>query len=130
MTLETYRVMNAKIVEILRWDESNPMLLYAAQRIEELEAEVKRLRRELHDEQVRRREWEKMYNRAVCWNRGGDVMKLAFSWCKQCTKFADCYPQDEGCYPGPYLLTPSCGQWPVPEADTLPCGHPQEDVTQ
>ena len=43
MTIETYPEMNAKIVEILRTSESarigspRPSLLYAAQRIEELE---------------------------------------------------------------------------------------------
>lgn len=62
-------------------------------------------------------------------------MKLAFSWCEQCTVFTDCYPQNEGCYPGPYLLTPSCGQQPEePAPDAMPCGHPrsavQGDVTQ
>ena len=43
MTIETYPEMNAKIVELLRWDADDPMSLYAAQRIEELEAEIKRL---------------------------------------------------------------------------------------
>lgn len=65
MTIETYPEMNTKIVEILRWATDDPALLYAAQRIEELEAEVERLQRELHDEQTRRSEWEKMYNQAV-----------------------------------------------------------------
>jgi len=61
----TYAEMNAKIVDLLRWDKDNPVLLYAAQRIEELEAEAGRLQRELHDEQIRRSEWEKMYNQAI-----------------------------------------------------------------
>jgi len=47
MTIETYPEMNTKIVDILRWDEDAPMLLYAAQRIEELEAEVEWLQTEL-----------------------------------------------------------------------------------
>lgn len=39
MTAETitYPEMNAKLVDLLRWDKGNSMLLYAAQRIEELE---------------------------------------------------------------------------------------------
>ena len=59
MTAETYPEMNTKIVGILRWG-GDPMALYAAQRIEELEAEVKRLQCELHNEQVRRGEWERI----------------------------------------------------------------------
>ena len=43
MTIKTYFTMNARIVAILRQD-SDPMALYAAQRIEELEAEVEQLR--------------------------------------------------------------------------------------
>ncbi len=39
-------------------------------------------------------------------------MKTIYSWCKQCAYFTDCYPQDEGCYPGPYLLEPTCGNGP------------------
>jgi hypothetical protein len=37
------------------------------QRIEELEAEVEWLQRELRDKQVRRDEWEKMYDQALQW---------------------------------------------------------------
>jgi len=43
----TYPEMNAKIVELLRWNEENPVTLYAAGRIEGLEAEVERLQAEL-----------------------------------------------------------------------------------
>ena len=43
MTIETYPEMDAKIVDIL-CSYGNPVMLYAAQRIEELEAGVKRLR--------------------------------------------------------------------------------------
>lgn len=48
MTIETSPKANAKIVEILRIS-SNLLSLYAAQRIEELEAEVERLRRILEE---------------------------------------------------------------------------------
>ena len=58
MTIETYPEMNAKIIDLLRWDTDNPLMLYAAQRIEDLE-------RELHDERIRRSEWERMYNQAI-----------------------------------------------------------------
>jgi len=40
---ETYPAMNTKIVELLRWDKDNPVRLYAAQRILELEVQVERL---------------------------------------------------------------------------------------
>ena len=103
MAIETYPEMNAKIVGLLRWVKDNPVMLYAAQRIEELEAEVEGLKgcdatiallshqmsavcqrvglgvdhalhdcvsllgnkidllqRELHNEQVRRGEWERI----------------------------------------------------------------------
>lgn len=43
MTL-TYPEMNAKIVDLLRWNKENPVVLYAAARIEELETETERLR--------------------------------------------------------------------------------------
>ena len=56
MITETYPEMNTKIVGILRWGGDDPMALYAAQRIEELEAEVEQLQHELHDEQVQRSE--------------------------------------------------------------------------
>ena len=111
-------------------EEEQAFISHSRADVPALVAEVERLRRELHDEQVRRDEWEKMYNRAICWNRGGDVMKLVFGWCEQCTKFADCYPQDEGCYPGPYLLTPSCGQQSAlePAPDARPGSHPREET--
>ena len=100
MAIETYPEMNVKIVGLLRWVKDNPVMLYAAQRIEELEAEVEGLKgcdallshqmravcqrvdlgvdhalhdyipllgnkidllqRELHNEQVRRGEWERI----------------------------------------------------------------------
>jgi len=49
MTVKTYPMMNERIVGILRWMKSNLPTLYAAQRIEELEAEVERLRAELEE---------------------------------------------------------------------------------
>lgn len=49
MTIKTYPEMNARIVDILRIDFGSPMLLYAAQRIEELEAKVERLRTSLRE---------------------------------------------------------------------------------
>lgn len=45
MTIETYPEMNVKIVELLRWVTDNPVLLYAAQRIEELEVAIAHLER-------------------------------------------------------------------------------------
>lgn len=56
----TYPEANAKIVELLRWHEGNSMLLYAATRIEELEAKAERLleraqRAEAEIEQLRER---------------------------------------------------------------------------
>lgn len=39
----TYPEMNAKIVDLLRWNKENPVVLYAAARIEKLEAEAERL---------------------------------------------------------------------------------------
>ena len=47
MITETYPEMNTKIVGILRWGGDDPMALYAAQRILELEAEIERLRTSL-----------------------------------------------------------------------------------
>ena len=41
--METYPEMNDQIVRLLR-EHDNPACLYAAQRIEELEAEVRKLR--------------------------------------------------------------------------------------
>ncbi len=49
MTIETYPKMNARIVNILRINNDNPVMSYAAQRIEELEAEVGRLRTSLEE---------------------------------------------------------------------------------
>jgi len=40
-------------------------IAHARADIPALVAEIERLQRELHDEQVRRREWEKMYNQAI-----------------------------------------------------------------
>jgi len=37
MTIKTYPEMDTKVIELLRWDDDNPVMLYAAQRIEELE---------------------------------------------------------------------------------------------
>ena len=37
MIIETYPEMDVKIIELLRWDTGNSLMLYAAQRIEELE---------------------------------------------------------------------------------------------
>jgi len=45
MTIKTYPEMNAKITELLRWDTGNPLMAYAAQRIEELEAATAHLER-------------------------------------------------------------------------------------
>jgi len=62
MTIKTYPKMNDNIVEILRYTD-NPPMLYAAQRIEELEAEVERL-------QI----WHKLWNEVIdmnCWNDNG-----------------------------------------------------------
>jgi len=60
MTIKTYPEMNARIVSILRICGADPSLLYAAQRIEELEAEVERLRvwRELWNEIIDRNCWD------------------------------------------------------------------------
>ena len=51
MITETYPEMNAKIVDLLRWNKDNPVHLYAAQRIEELETEVMWLREQLEPEE-------------------------------------------------------------------------------
>ena len=45
--------------------ERQDFVACARRDIPTLMAEVERLRRELHDEQVRRDEWEKMYNQAI-----------------------------------------------------------------
>lgn len=47
MPIEPYPKMNARIVDILRINSDNPVTLYAAQRIEKLEAEAERLRSSL-----------------------------------------------------------------------------------
>ena len=53
MTIETYPTMNARIVEILRCNKTTqPATLYAAQRIEELEAEVGQLQAKLRTPNV------------------------------------------------------------------------------
>lgn len=44
--MNTYPEMNAKIVSLLRIDDKNPVDLYAAQRIEELELELEQMRKE------------------------------------------------------------------------------------
>ena len=46
-------------------EEEQSFIAHSRTDVPALVAEVERLRRELHDEQVRRSEWEKMYNRAV-----------------------------------------------------------------
>ena len=116
---ETYPEMNAKIVDLLRWDKDNLMLPYAAQRIEELEMETEqaqrrydslrihfdaaqrvltRLQCELHDERIRRDEWEKMFNQAVA-SPASDALPCghprsamrsdgAAHWCAECEKEA------------------------------------------
>jgi len=43
-TMKTYPEMNDKIIDLLRRDTGNPLMLYAAQRIEELEADVRGLK--------------------------------------------------------------------------------------
>jgi len=57
MTIETYPEMNAEIVDLLRRDKDNPVMLYAARRIEELEAETERLRKTL-SKSIKRRQIE------------------------------------------------------------------------
>ena len=98
MTIEAYPEMNSRIVDLLRLNEDNPISLYAAQRIEELEAEAERWRREFQDEQVRRDEWEKMHNQVAGTN---------LRQCKVCkAMIVD----------------------PPPAPDALPCGHPRSAV--
>jgi len=57
----------------IRKDDTDIVLADSFRDIPTLVAEIERLQRELHDERVRRDEWEKMYNQAVA---GTEIERL------------------------------------------------------
>lgn len=92
MSIQTYPEMNEQIKKLLRLDPNNSVDLYAAARIEELEAEIARLRAEI--DRLKRGGWISVRERLpkigdnvlVFYRRaneyGVDIMRFVGRWVK------------------------------------------------